>query len=91
MLHHPSFHHRIARTGIGVSASTWLLGLNTTVALFAQDVLIDYVVTMMRNAVEESSKRGKLAVEDLIYLVRKVRHMLSSDAHAPFRFHALRV
>lgn len=28
---------------------------------------------MMHNALEESSKRGKLATEDLIYLVRKVR------------------
>ena len=42
----------------------------------AQDVLIDYVVTMMRLAADESSKRGKLAVDDLIYLVRKVRQRL---------------
>ena len=33
---------------------------------------MDFVVTLMRTAAEESSKRGKLAVEDLIFLVRKV-------------------
>ena len=37
-----------------------------------QDVLVDFVVTLMRIAAEESSKRGKLSVEDLIFLVRKV-------------------
>ncbi len=37
-----------------------------------QDVLVDFVVTLMRTAAEESSKRGKLSVEDLIFLVRKV-------------------
>jgi len=37
-----------------------------------QDILIDYVTTMMHNALDESSKHGKLATEDLIYLVRKV-------------------
>ena len=46
--------------------------------LLAQDVLIDFVVTMMRNAAEESSKRGKLAVDDLIYLVRRVRNIAHS-------------
>ena len=48
------------------------------VSRLAQDVLIDYVVTMMRTAAEESSKRGKLAVDDLIYLVRKVTDLTSS-------------
>ena len=37
-----------------------------------QDVLVDFVVTLMRTAAEESSKRGKLSVEDLIFLVRRV-------------------
>ena len=34
---------------------------------------MDYVTTMMHNAMDESAKRGKLTMEDIIYLVRKVR------------------
>lgn len=37
----------------------------------AQDIVVDYVTTMMHKAMDESSKRGKLATEDLVYLVRK--------------------
>lgn len=38
----------------------------------AQDIVVDYVTTMMHKAMDESAKRGKLATEDLVYLVRKV-------------------
>ena len=34
--------------------------------------MVDYVTTMMHKAMDESTKRGKLATEDLVYLVRKV-------------------
>jgi len=34
---------------------------------------VDYVTTMMHKAMDESAKRGKLATEDLVYLVRKAR------------------
>lgn len=51
-------------------------------AALLQDVLVDFVVTLMRTAAEESSKRGKLSVEDLIFLVRKVsaREQLTASA-----------
>ncbi len=46
--------------------------------MVVQDVLVDFVVTLMRTAAEESSKRGKLSVEDLIFLVRKVLSLLTA-------------
>lgn len=36
-----------------------------------EDIVVDYVTTMMHKAMDESSKRGKLTTEDLVYLVRK--------------------
>lgn len=45
-----------------------------------QDIVVDYVTTMMHKAMDESAKRGKLATEDLVYLVRKVR----GSVGAPF-------
>ena len=39
---------------------------------WSQDIVVDYVTTMMHKAMDESTKRGKLATEDLVYLVRKV-------------------
>ena len=42
----------------------------------SQDIVVDYVTTMMHKAMDESAKRGKLATEDLVYLVRKVQHFL---------------
>ena len=47
-------------------------------SILLQDVLVDFVVTLMRTAAEESSKRGKLSVEDLIFLVRKVFSLLTA-------------
>lgn len=46
--------------------------LSESPALAAQDIVVDYVTTMMHKAMDESSKRGKLTTEDLVYLVRKV-------------------
>jgi Transcription initiation factor IID, 18kD subunit len=41
--------------------------------IYPQDIVVDYVTTMMHKAMDESAKRGKLATEDLVYLVRKVQ------------------
>ena len=42
--------------------------------------MVDYVTTMMHKAMDESAKRGKLATEDLVYLVRKVSTRFGTSA-----------
>ena len=38
-----------------------------------QDITVEYVTTMMHNAMDQAQARGKLSTEDVIFLVRKVR------------------
>jgi Transcription initiation factor IID, 18kD subunit len=47
---------------------------------WSQDIVVDYVTTMMHKAMDESTKRGKLATEDLVYLVRKVSTRFGTSA-----------
>ena len=42
--------------------------------MLLQDIVVDYVTAMMHKAMEEAGKHGKLTTEDLMFLVRKVRH-----------------